>query len=60
MAFGIALAIVALILLGVFIVLVKTNTDIPPSAEVALDPNSDAFKRESFIAEIAMIRKNNG
>ncbi|RYF45500.1 MAG: hypothetical protein EOO38_15915 [Cytophagaceae bacterium] len=60
MALGIVLVIVGLILLGVFIVLIKTNTDIPPNAEVALDPNSDAFKRESFIAEIAMNRKNNG
>ena len=59
MAIGIALIIIALALLGVFIVLVKTNTDIPPNAEVALDPNSDQFKRESFIAEIAMNRKNN-
>lgn len=59
MEMGITLSIVAAIALFIFIMLIKSNTDIPPGAEVALDPDSDQFKREEFIAIVAQRRKIN-
>jgi hypothetical protein len=57
---GFVVAIVAAILLGLFLVLLNSNTDIPPNAERPLDPDSDQFKREEFVALVAKKRKNNG